>query len=56
VTDTDTPGVYLTSDQARRLRCLAAVLEVCQGRSVHIGTVWAIARWVETGTMDGTRA
>jgi hypothetical protein len=43
------PGAYLTSDQSRRAEILRLVLELVAGRSVPIGTVWDLARWINNG-------
>lgn len=55
-TGTVSPGVYLNIDQSRRVLALGAVLALVQGRSTPIGTVWDLARWVETGEVASTHA
>lgn len=43
------PDFYLSPNQARRVTCLALVLSLVQGRSVHITTVHELAQWVYGG-------
>jgi len=43
------PGVAMTPEQTRRAMCLAAALALLSGRSVHVGTVREVARWLYTG-------
>jgi hypothetical protein len=50
---TASPGTYLAGEQARRCECLRLSLELLAGRSVHIATIWAIARWLYSGEAEG---
>lgn len=43
------PTCYLTEAQARRLACLQAVVAIMAGRGATDSTLWAMARWAETG-------
>jgi hypothetical protein len=49
------PGAFLSESQAQRAECLRLTFALCAGRSVHIATVWAIARWLyENAPKGGT--
>jgi hypothetical protein len=48
------PGAYLTESQAQRCECLRLAFELCAGRSIHIGTISAIARWLYANEVSDT--